>query len=367
VKFKSIAAVLLKTVLPIVVGMALLVLVVAWMAGVLDEKIEPGREEAATQRFASEGAEIYKIKEVEKAYIEEAVGTLKSAKRTEISAQVLAPIDRIYIGAGQTVAEGDVLVELDRRAMQTRLDQASANFVAAQASVQRAENDYNRAAKLIEKRVISQAEMDQTRADLQVAQANLKHAKQAVSEAEVMLSYTTIRAPKAGMIVDRLAEQGDMARPGEPLLILYDPASLRLEVPVMEKTAINLKVGDRLVVQIDALNNRRYEAVIDEIVPLAEATSRSLLVKVKLPPSRELVEGMSGRLLIPGETRRHLCIHTDAVQTIGQTNFVEVVGEDGKLERKFITVGRYGMPKYREVLSGLEAGDRVLLRPEAKQ
>ena len=360
--YKAVFGTLFKTILPIILGVIFLVLIVAWMAGLFSEKIPPGRAASPKQTLKPvDEKNIYEVGEIIKPYIEEAVGTLKSSQRTEISSRVLAPISRVLVSAGQSVREGDVLIELDRRAMETRLSQAQAGLLASQAALQQAENDYKRAVELVKKKVISQAEMDQDTADLRVAEANLNHAKQAVSEAEVMLSYTTIKAPKAGMIVDRLAEQGDMARPGEPLLILYDPATLRLEVPVMENLAVNLKTGDELTVQIDALNDRRIKAVIDEIVPQAEAASRSFLVKVRLPRSEELFEGMFGRLLIPAGQRRHLCIHADAVQTIGQLSFVEVVGKDGTTQRRFIKVGRFGDANHREVLSGLEAGDRVVI------
>ncbi len=208
-------------------------------------RIEPKPEQA-----------LYAVREVFKDYTAEAVGTLKASSRTEISARVLAPIDRIHVRAGQTVKEGDVLIELDRRALETQLSQAKASVVAATAALSRSESDYARARQLLKKRVISQAEMDRATAAVEVNRAKRDHARQAQSEVNVMLSYTTIKAPKNGMIVDRLAEQGDMARPGEPLLILYDSTSLRLEVPVMENLAVGLKRGDELTVQIDARDKR---------------------------------------------------------------------------------------------------------------
>jgi RND family efflux transporter MFP subunit len=330
----------------------------------MQEKIEPDRSDVVVRQIdPRRDHDVYEVREITKQYLEEAVGTLKSAKRTDISARVLAPIERVLVSAGQTVRARDPLVELDRRALETQLSQAQASLVAAQAALEQAESDYKRAVQLVRSKTISQAEMDQNVAKVRVARANLSHAQQAVSEAEVMLSYTTIKAPKAGMIVDRLAEEGDMARPGEPLLVLYDPTTLRLEVPVMENLAVKLAPGDELIVQIDALDNRQVKAVIDEIVPQAEAASRSFLVKVKLPRSEDLFEGMFGRLQIPVGTRRHLCLHTAAIQTIGQLRFVDVVGRDGTLERRFIRVGRYGNPDHREVLSGLKAGERVLLHP----
>ncbi len=362
-KFKATTGIWLKRVVPVTVGLVFLVVVVAWLAGVMVEKIEPGPSEAVVRRV-DPGQEqgTYEVREVFKDYTAEAVGTLKASSRTEISVRVLASIEVINARAGQTVTAGDVLIELDRRTPETQLSQAEEGLGAAQATLKQAESEHERSIELVKDRAIAQAEVDRNTANLRVSQARLRQAEQAVSEAKVMLSYTTIKAPKDGMVVDRLAEQGDMARPGEPLLVLYDPTSLRLEVPVMENLAVNLKAGDELRVQIDALNNRQVAAVIDEIVPQAEAASRSFLVKVRLPRSEDMFEGMFGRLVIPVGRRRHLCLHTGAIETIGQLQFVDVVDPDGVLERRFIKTGRYGDQVHREVLSGLKAGERVLLK-----
>ncbi len=362
-KLKATAGILLTRVLPVTAGLIFLVVVVAWLAGVMVEKIEPGPSEAVVRRVdPDQDRGTYEVQEVFKDYTAEAVGTLKASSRTEISSRVLASIEVINARAGQAVTAGDVLIELDRRTLETQLSQAGESLEVAQATLKEAESDHERAVGLIKDRAIAEAEVDRLTANLQVSQARLRQAEQAVSEAKVMVSYTTIKAPKDGMVVDRLAEQGDMARPGEPLLVLYDPTSLRLEVPVMENLAVNLKAGDELRVQIDALNNRQVAAVIDEIVPQAEAASRSFLVKVRLPRSEDMFEGMFGRLVIPVGRRRHLCLHTGAIETIGQLQFVDVVDPDGVLERRFIKTGRYGDQVHREVLSGLKAGDRVLLK-----
>ena len=80
-------------------------------------------------------------------------------------------------------------------------------------------------------------------------------------------------------------------------------------------------------------------------------------------PAGELYEGMFGRLLIPAGQRRHLCLATDAIQQIGQLEFVNVVRPDQTLERRLIKTGRLGMPGRVEVLSGLSAGETVVLQP----
>ena len=208
--------------------------------------------------------------------------------------------------------------------------------------------------------VVTQAEYDASKARVGVVEAEERRAEQAVAEATFMLSYTKIVAPKSGRVVDRLAEPGDMASPGQPLLTLYDPKTLRLEVPVMESLALKLSSGDKIKVRIDALN-REFEGTVAQRVPQAEAASRSFLVKVALPEPDKLFEGMFGRLLIPAGQRRHLCLPTSAIRTIGQLQFVDLVRPDDTLERRFIRTGRRGFPGKIEVLSGVEAGEVVLL------
>ncbi len=80
---------------------------------------------------------------------------------------------------------------------------------------------------------------------------------------------------------------------------------------------------------------------------------------------RSLYEGMFGRLRIPAGERRHLCLNTDAVIEVGQLEFVDVVLPDGNIERRLIKIGQLGMPGRQEVLSGVEAGERVVLHGDA--
>lgn len=340
-------------------GLAAVVIAVAWLSGMFETKVEPGWSERGAQRLTDQPTDV--VHEIQKDYIEEAVGTLKASSRTVVAAKVLASIDEIRVTAGDHVQAGDVLVKLDSQEFDARLNQAKQTLQAAVATREQAQKDFDRKQSLLERKVISNSDFDQATRDLQVAQANEARAKQAVTEAEVLLSYTTIRAAKSGRIVDRFAEPGDIAKPGEPLLVLYDAASLRLEAPVTEHLAVKMHVGETLEVFVDALD-REFSATIDEIVPQADAPSRSFLVKASLPRSDELYEGMFGRLRIPAGERRHLCLATDAVVRIGQLEFVDVVLPDQTIERRLIKTGQLGVPGRQEVLSGVQAGEQVLLQ-----
>ena len=339
-------------------GLGILIVAIAWLSGMLEQKVPAGWTEHHVARHTTEPTDI--VHEVQKSYIEEAVGTLKASSRTVVSAKILATIDEILVGAGNQVTAGQVLIRLDDKEYQARLDQAKQMLEASIANRQQAERHFERINSLFKQQAASRSDVDMARRDVQVALANESQSKQAVTESEVYLSYSTIIATKNGRVVDRLAEPGDTAQPGAPILVLYDASSLRLEAPVMEQVAFKLRVGDALKVYVDAID-RELDAKIDEIVPQADAPSRSFLVKATLPKSDDLYEGMFGRLRIPLGERRHLCLSDDAVIRVGQLEFVDVVLPDGRLDRRLIKSGQLGMPGRHEVLSGVQAGERVLL------
>lgn len=340
-------------------GLLLLVAIIAWLSGMFEDKVQPGWTGRGVPQHTDQPTDI--VHEIEKPYIEEAIGTLKASSRTVVSSKLLATITEISVTAGDQVQQGQELIRLDSKEYEARLDQAKRALEATTANREQAEKAFQRATTLQLQNALSRSEFDLAQRDLQVATANELQAIKAIQEAEALLSYTVINAAKNGRIVDRTAEPGDIARPGEPILTLYDATSLRLEAPVMEHLAVKLNVGDRLGVYVDALD-REFDATIDEIVPQADAPSRSFLVKASLPKSEELYEGMFGRLRISAGQRRHLCLNTDALIQVGQLDFVDVVLPDGNIERRLVKIGQLGMPGRQEVLSGIEAGERVVLR-----
>jgi RND family efflux transporter MFP subunit len=349
---------ILSKILTLLIGLALLAFAIAWIAGVFEEKIPPAETTASRRMLDGQPTDI--VQEIEKDTIEEAVGTLKAASRSVISSQILATIKEIKVSAGDFVNLGDLLVTLDTRELDARVNQAQESLVAATAATREAESDFERNERLYRQQAVSRREYEESDRNLQVAQANQRRADQAINEAKALLSYSQITAPKTGRIVDRSAEPGDMAQPGSPILTLYDSQSLRLETPVLEHLAVKLRVGQNLTVHVDSID-QDFPAEIDEIVPQADAASRSFLVKASIQRSEGLYEGMYGRLRIPAGSRRHLCLATEAIQRIGQLEFVDVVTADQTLQRRLIKTGRLGMPGRIEVLSGLEAGETVVL------
>lgn len=352
--------VFVKKVVPFLVGIVVLVGVVLWLSGFFNETVPPGRTELSVAKFDPGSEAVEPVDIIRKPVVEEAVGTVRAAERTTISSRIMSTIRKIHVRAGSEVSPGDVLIELDRAAVERQLNQAQASLAAAEAALKQAQDDYDRAVRLRQQNpgALSEQQFQEFKTRLEQAKANVEKAHQAVAEIEVNLSYCTITAARKGKIVDRLAEEGDTVSPGVPLLTLYDPSSLRLEVPIMENLATQLAIGDRVRVYIDALD-REIDGTVDEKVPQADSASRTVLVKIALPETPGLVEGMFGRVKLEAAVRDHLCIPVAAIRRVGQLEFVEVVREDGTKERRLIQTGRLGRPGHTEVLSGVRGGEKV--------
>ncbi len=340
-----------------VAGIVVITLAVAWLSGWFETKIEPGALEMAGARDVSQLNGVAVERKVEPA-IEWASGTVESARRTTVAARIVARIEEVRVSAGDEVAKGDVLMVLDAREPEAQVQQAREALKAAEARRDLAVRELKRSQELLTRGVTTRARHDQAESAERVALADVKRAGQALKEARAGLSYSVIRAPVAGRVIDRLAEPGDTATPGTALLRLYDPAALRVEAPVRESLAVNLSVGDELKIDLSSLGET-LSGLIEEIVPYAEPGARTLLVKVGLSDGSRAFAGMFARIGVPAGMRERLIIPQSAIRRIGQLEYTYVL-EGSRVEQRLITTGE-GLSGGRiDVLSGLSEGVKVV-------
>lgn len=165
-----------RRVVPVIAGLIVLVLIIAWLAGSFGSKIAP--ETPAAKQLLLAGQPTDAVHEVTKDYIEEAVGTLKAASRTVVSAKVLATIDEISVSAGDQVNAGDLLIRLDSKDLDARKKQAEQSLIAATATRNEAESNYERVKRLVERNAVSRAEFDEATRCLEVSRADELRAEQ---------------------------------------------------------------------------------------------------------------------------------------------------------------------------------------------
>lgn len=343
-------------------GVVALTAAVMWLSGGCEDRVAPGQVDVASP--AASDADLAVVEEIVETGVEWATGEVASARQTAVASRVLARIEEVRVRAGSSVSDGDVLVVLDARDLAARVGEAKQALRAGEARLELARQEHARAQELFRTGVAPQRQLDEVTSALRSARADVAGRRQALEEATTAASFAEIRSTVTGRVVDRLAEPGDTAVPGRPLLRIYDPTLLRVEAPVRESLAVRLDVGDPLSVDVPALDGP-VEGRIDEIVPFAERGARTLLVKVSLPRTEaRLFAGMFARVAIPAGERRWLLVPEAAVERVGQLEFVTVVDPKGVPERRLVTTGESIRPGAVEALSGLRVGERVRLPGE---
>jgi len=339
-------------------ALVILILLVMFLSGSFGDRIAPGVLESAELQLPADAATA-SVQEETLAVHEEATGTVQAQRHTVVSSRLLATIEEILVRAGDDVRQGDPLIRLDAAELDARAEEARRAVEAAAAADKRQSADLQRASQLLRNGVLSRSEFDQVEALAGVAAAQLEGAREVFNRARINQTYATITAPVSGKVIERFAEPGDTATPGSPLLALYDPTALRIEVPVRESLLARIHPGAEVAVRIGT--GETITAVVDELVPQAEPGSRTFLVKVGLPHRADLYSGMFGRILIPAGHRTRLLVPAAAIESIGQLHFAAVVSATGALSRRLVTIGPSTEDGRIELLSGLAAGEVVRL------
>jgi len=337
----------LKKYLKLVIGLAGLAVVIVWSGGFLGDKTAPGRLDAEAGVPVPEGAATFEVQVETLPTRVEAVGTTASEEKINLSARIPAYVSEVFVSAGDRVEKGQVLVTLDDRDIRQQL-------AGAEAQLNQAQIEYDRAKGLFEKEAT-------TEQALTAAESMLAGARAQVEQVKVMLTYAQVTSPIDGIVTERRIEAGDLANPGMLLLAVYDPNRMRLEAPVPVRLVGRLELGQAVEVALER-PAKVFQGTVDEIVSEVDAASRTQLVKVHLEDvAGDVLPGTFGRLWIDAGPREAVHVPASAVVRVGQLAFVQAV-RDGRAVRRLVQTGPARGDSV-EILSGLTAGDVVLVQP----
>jgi RND family efflux transporter MFP subunit len=305
-------------------------------------KPEPSKGNATTLPTAK--VRVRTIESKSHTTTEEVVGTVRAKTRATLEAKVSGRITTLAVVLGQLVEAGELVVRLDASEIVARRDQA-------EASLQQAERDWKRMAKLFEQQAVARAEYE-------AADTRRRVAEGAAAEAKAMLGYVELVAPFNGVVTRKWVEVGDLATPGKPLVTLEAPSELQLEADVPEALASHVRREAHLACRVDDVS-REMTGVVSEIAPNADLGSRTFRVKLDLPPTPGLRLGQFVRLLMPVGESRSLRVPAAAMVQRGQLEIVFVVANQ-HAQLRLAKTGRCSGDTV-EILSGLEADDCVVV------
>ncbi len=318
-----------------------------------------------------------------------ASGYVVAQRKSAVSSKITSWLVSLLVEEGSIVKEGEIIATLENKDVKASIDKAKANIEVAsfelehaKAELTEAELAFNRIKELLEDKVTSLSEYDVADARRKSAvaavsakNAALKASKSALTEAEVNLEYTFLRAPFDAVVLTKSADIGDIVTPvgaatnaRASVVTIADMDSLQVEADVSESNIGQVKVGQPCEIHLDALPDKRFRGKVHIIVPTADRSKASVLVKVAfLDIDPSILPEMSAKVAF---LKREVSEKDQKpVKAIPVSSTVKYKGQDAvyivvgnRVAKNNIETGRR-LDSMIEILSGLDAGDRVVLSP----
>jgi len=319
----------------------------------------------------------------------DASGYVTARRQATVSAKITGKVTEVLIEEGMRVKDGAVLARLDDTEAKAQLALARAQLAAARsqegeirALLEQAESDHARSQELFNRQLVSAQAIDATRAQRDMLRARLaasaeqiRVARENVTVAEVQLDNTVIRAPFGGVVVTKSAQPGEMISPISAgggftrtgIGTIVDMDSLEIQVDVNESFINRVAAEQPVEAALNAYPDWKIPGSVIAIIPTADRSKATVKVRIAInAKDARIVPDMGVRVafLEPrGATPVRpptvgVLVPADAVRADGAV----FVAAEGKVARRGVTLGKT-VGAEREVLTGLTAGERVVVAP----
>ncbi|MCZ2155838.1 MAG: efflux RND transporter periplasmic adaptor subunit [Bryobacterales bacterium] len=329
-------------------------------------------------------------------------GTLAVQDQVSVAFKVAGRIDRLPVDLGDTVKEGQLLASLDKTDFLLAVEQADAALqqararlgltanqteshvvieraplvVQAKAALEESRLSRERAQQMFDQKLISKADFDTAVANFQISdgryqdaveeirnrQATLAQRKTELELARQHLADTELRAPIAGAILSRDGSVGQYVAPGTSVVTIVRMSPLRLQLPVPERAASGVRLGQSIAITLDN-DTHTYSGVVSRLSPAIDPANRTLLVEATIPnESGRLKPGSFVKAsLVTKAAELALFVPESALVVFAGIEKVFLV-QNGRAEERLVRSGRRSDGQV-EIVEGLKAGDRVVVKP----
>ena len=297
-----------------------------------------------------------------------ASGYVVARRKAVVSAKIQGRLSDLRVEEGSVVREGETIARLESIDYEAAVNRA-------QAAVQRAEADlaeYVRQLKLSEdltaQKIVAVDQRDAAASRVKIAEAALAQAQADLAYAEAQLQNTFIRAPFGGVVVKKMAEIGESVAPIPPgvnistssgaIVALADLATLEVEADVAEANVAKVGNGQPAEVTVEAIPEKRYKAVLRQVIPTADRTKATVMVKVTiLDKDKDLKPEMSAKVTFL-EPEKKEATPAAAAAPVVLVPRESVVSRDGK---PTVFLVREGKAQARAVVLGTERKGQVIV------
>jgi RND family efflux transporter MFP subunit len=318
-----------------------------------------------------------------------ASGYVVAQRKSALASKVTGRLIWLGVEEGSLVKKDQVVARLENQDVNASKNQAAANVNVARFNLEQAQAElrdatlsFNRNKELLSRRVVAQqaydnalARYEKAVAAVAAAEAALKASAAALEGATVLLEYTLIRAPFDAVVLTKDADVGDIVTPlgaaanaKAAVVTIADMSSLEVEADVSESNLSKIRPGQPCEIQLDAFPGLRFRGQIHMIVPTADRSKATVMVKVRfIDKDSRILPEMSAKVAFLSrsvkaeEEKPRTALHQTALVNRKDRKIVFLVKGDRVIETPVSLGGPMG--DMVEVLEGVKAGDRVVLNP----
>jgi RND family efflux transporter MFP subunit len=344
-------------------------LVLVGLAFALLSSCKPGpnaESKAKPQTFGSAPVKVFKVARQrisEKLFY---TGTIEAWQKIDITPDVGGKIDRITVDEGNRVARGQVLAELDTRAIRLQLEQAEAALAVAQANFNNATTNRERMERLYQEKAVSEQQYEQVKLGYDSAKAQLDQAQAAVNLAKHSLDVSIMKAPFDGIIASKNAEVGEVINPmmgafspgsGGGVLTLVDFSRIKIRVEISGADIPLVRKGQEAILRVPTIPGREFRGTVHVVNLAADPQTKKFGIEVSMDnPGLVLRPGTFGEIVLEVQTHENALVVPQ--KAILENSHLFIV-QDGKALRRDVTLGLQNSTLV-EVLSGVEEGEQVI-------
>jgi RND family efflux transporter MFP subunit len=312
-----------------------------------------------------------------------ASGYLVARRKAVVSAKIQGRLAELRVEEGSVVREGDTLAKLESMDYEAAVARSKAAVLRAEADLSEFKRQLRLSEDLAKQKIVSEDQREAAASRVRIAEAQLAQQQADLAFAEAQLQNTVIRAPFSGVVVKKMAEVGESVAPIPPgvnistssgaIVALADLATLEVEADVAEANVAKVGNGQPAEVTVEAIPDKRYDAVLRQVIPTADRTKATVMVKVTiLDKDKDLKPEMSAKVTFLEPEKEKTPEAAAAAQPVVLVPRAAVVSRDGKPTVFLVREGRaqargvvLGTERQGQVIveNGLAGGETIVAKP----
>jgi len=286
-------------------------------------------------------------------------GEVEAINKATVSSQTTGTVERFYFDVDDFVEKGATIVEFTNIEQKANLKQAIAQAEASKIAYQQAITDYNRIKEVYQRKLVAKSELDRATSNRDSLKAKTSAANAAVVNAEKQLEYTVIVAPYDGIVTQRFVEQGEIVKPGTPIMEGLSLSKLRVVTNIPESIIASVKSNPEAKILVQ---NKEIIANNITIFPYADSKTRTFKTRIDFNADEEVVfPGMTVKVAFKIGDYQSLMVPLSSIVTRSELNLLYVKQGQNKILRH-VKLGRTRGENV-EIISGLNVNEEVLINP----